>query len=66
MTFTHPWVLLFGVLPIALAAWEAQLRRSARALQEADPDMRQYQGWRLMARKARYKVRQLCGVKQKW
>lgn len=39
--------------PCSLAEWEAQMRRSARRLQEASPDPRHYRGWRAKLRRIR-------------
>ncbi len=49
-----------------LEAWQAQLRRSARRVQEASIDPADYRGWRALRSKVRRRVRKLLGVKSKW
>ncbi|MFQ5653451.1 MAG: glycosyltransferase family A protein [Planctomycetota bacterium] len=49
-----------------LAEWEAQLRRSARLVQEASIDPRDYRGWRKTARRMRRRIKRLVGVRQRW
>jgi glycosyltransferase involved in cell wall biosynthesis len=44
-----------------LAAWEAQLRRSALVVQQASPDPRAHTGWRRSVRSLGMKVRRACG-----
>jgi hypothetical protein len=47
-----------------VAAWQAQLRRSARRLQEASVDPRCYYGWRSLIRRGRRKIGSLFGAAQ--
>lgn len=49
-----------------LAAWEAQLRRSARLVQEASADPRMYLGWRRALLLMRRRVKRLFGIRGKW
>jgi len=49
-----------------LKDWQAQLRRSARLMQEASIDPRQYTGWRRNMKNAKSRVKSLFGVKQQW
>ena len=49
-----------------LKDWQAQLRRSARLMQEASIDPRQYTGWRRKVKNAKLRVKSLFGVKQQW
>lgn len=49
-----------------VAEWDAQLRRSARLLQSASIDPRDYRGWRLATRKVRTRLRRLAGVSRLW
>lgn len=49
-----------------LIEWQAQLRRSARLMQEASIDPRQYTGWRKKFKSAKLRVKALFGVKKQW
>ena len=46
MSFAHPWVLLFLVVPIALAVWEVQRRGQEVRLPFDHGDQRTGSGWR--------------------
>lgn len=46
---------------VAITQWEAQLRQSARMVQEAPVDPRQYFGWRRKARRLRGRLLHLLG-----
>jgi hypothetical protein len=49
-----------------VAGWEAQVRRSARSVQAASLDPRDYQGWRIRGRNLRARARRLAGTKAHW
>jgi hypothetical protein len=49
-----------------VAAWQAQLERSAVLLQSASTDLRYYAGWRKKVRSARRRVRALAGDRSQW
>ncbi len=49
-----------------VAEWQAQLKRSARLLQQAPVDPRYYTGWRRRLRNVRCRVQRLFGIKRKW
>lgn len=49
-----------------LRAWQSQLKRSARLLQQVPIDPRQYSGWRRLATKLQRRIWRLCGNKQQW
>jgi hypothetical protein len=44
-----------------LEEWQAQLRRSARLVQDASIDLRQYRGWRPLVRRVRQRTLRLLG-----
>ncbi len=45
----------------SLQEWQAQLRRSARIVQSASIDRRDYRGWRPLLRRARQRMQRLLG-----
>lgn len=49
-----------------VAAWTAQLERSARILQAASLDPRQYRGWRKRVKSARKRTERLMGRPSRW
>ena len=49
-----------------LTEWQAQLKRSARFLQEAPVDPRYYIGWRKKVRGIGIRIKRLCGIKRQW
>ena len=50
----------------SLAAWDAQLRRSARLIQQASIDPRDYTGWRKMLGRIKGRSRRMLGIERQW
>jgi hypothetical protein len=49
-----------------LKDWQAQLRRSARLMQEASTDVRQWTGWRRKVKNVKHRIKSLFGDAKQW
>lgn len=49
-----------------VAEWQAQLKRSARLVQEVSADPRHHTGWRYALKRVRNRARRLMGVRSRW